>query len=71
MMTDSVKLTVTGMKCGGCEKTVTDKLMAEEGVLKVVANHADDEVTVEFDGNEIEEDDVIELIEKLGFAVQD
>lgn len=71
MMTDSVKLTVTGMKCGGCEKTVTDKLMAEEGVLKVVANHTDDEVTVEFDGNEIEEDDVIELIEKLGFAVQD
>lgn len=70
-MADSVKLTVTGMKCGGCEKTVTDKLMSEGGVTKVVANHTENVVEVEFDGNEIEEDDVIECIEKLGFTVED
>jgi len=71
IMADSVKLTVTGMKCGGCEKTVTDTLMAEDGVLKVTASHTENEVEVEFDGNEIEEDDVIECIEKLGFSVED
>jgi copper chaperone CopZ len=70
-MTDSVKLTVTEMKCGGCEKTVTDKLMAEDGVLKVMASHTENEVEVEFDGNVIEEDDIIDCIENAGFTVQD
>jgi len=70
-MADSVKLTVIGMKCGGCEKTVTEGLMSESGVLKVVASHVENEVEVEFDGNEVEEDDLIECIEKLGFTVED
>ncbi len=70
-MADSVKLTVIGMKCGGCDKTVTDGLMAEEGVLKVIASNAENVVEIEFDGNVIEEDDLIECIEKLGFTVED
>jgi len=71
IMTDSVKLTVAGMKCGGCEKTVTEALMATEGVLKVNAIHHDDHVEIEFDKKILEEDDLIECIENAGFIVED
>jgi len=70
-MADSIKLTVTGMKCGGCEKTITDKLMSEEGVSKVVANHIENTVEIDCDISVIEEDDVIEIIEALNFTVED
>jgi len=71
IMTENVKLTVAGMKCGGCEKTVTEALMETEGVLKVKAVHNDDHVEIEFDKNIIEEDDLIECIENAGFIVED
>jgi len=70
-MAESIKLTVAGMKCGGCEKTVTEALMATEGVLKVNALHNDNHVEIEFDKSIIEEDDMIECIENAGFIVED
>jgi len=48
-MTESVSLTVTGMKCGGCEANVTSKLEAIDGVLSVNASSKNNEVNVEFD----------------------
>jgi len=71
LMTDNIKLTVTGMKCGGCEKTITDTLLATEGVSNVLANHTENSVDVEFDSTVIEEDDLIEKIESAGFTVED
>ncbi|MBM7636750.1 heavy-metal-associated domain-containing protein [Streptococcus saliviloxodontae] len=37
---------VTGMKCDGCVKTVTEKLSAVKGVEKVVVDLANKQVTV-------------------------
>ncbi len=70
-MATTVKLVVTGMKCGGCEKTVTEKLTALEGVLSVQADHVENRVEVEYDATVIEEDDLIECIEAAGFTVED
>jgi copper chaperone len=70
-MVDSIKLTVTGMKCGGCEKTIVNKLMAEEGVVKVGAKYAENEVEVEFEDHVITQDELIDCIENAGFTVQD
>jgi len=70
-MTDNIKLNVTGMKCGGCEKTVTEALLATSGIINVVPSHTDDSVEIEFDSSVIEEDDVIECIENAGFTVED
>ena len=70
-MSTTVKLTVTGMKCGGCDKTVTDKLMAKDGVSAVTADHANDLVEVVFDEAVIEEDDLLDCIEEAGFTVVD
>ena len=70
-MTTKVKLTVTGMKCGGCENTIKEALTGKQGIVSIDTSHGDDWVAVEFDETVLEEDDVIELIENAGFTVED
>lgn len=47
-MRESVILTVTGMKCGGCEANVTQQLGDLDGVVYVKASSQDQQVQVEF-----------------------
>ncbi|MDD5273985.1 MAG: heavy-metal-associated domain-containing protein [Methylovulum sp.] len=47
-MRESVLLNVTGMKCGGCEASVTNKLSDLEGVLYVKASSQEQQVQVDF-----------------------
>ncbi|MGZ8160932.1 MAG: heavy-metal-associated domain-containing protein [Methylobacter sp.] len=68
-MTESVSLTVTGMKCGGCEANVTNKLKAIEGVLSVNASSKDKAVNVEFDAGKTSLDVITEAIIDAGFTV--
>jgi len=70
-MSAIVKLTVTGMKCGGCEKTIKEKLGSVIGIISVDASHSNDLVEVELDESLLSEDDIIELIEEAGFTVED
>jgi copper chaperone len=69
-MTESVSLTVTGMKCGGCETNITNKLQAIDGVLSVNASSKDNEVNVEFDAGKTTLDAIIEAITEAGFSVE-
>jgi copper chaperone len=50
-MIESATLTVTGMKCGGCETNVTTKLKTVDGVKSATASSKNQEVIVEFDTN--------------------
>lgn len=70
-MSTKVELTVTGMKCGGCENTIKEALIGKDGIISVDTSHGDDWVGVEYDEAVLEEDDVIELIENAGFSVKD
>jgi copper chaperone len=70
-MTESVSLTVTGMKCGGCETNVTNKLKAIDGVLSVNASSKDKEVNVEFDAEKTSLDAITEAITEAGFTVEE
>jgi len=70
-MIESVVLTVTGMKCGGCETNVTAKLEAINGVLSVKASHKDKEVSIEFDDEQTTLDAIEETITGAGFTVTD
>jgi len=70
-MIESVVLTVTGMKCGGCETNVRDKLEAIDGVLSVKSSHKDKEVRVEFDPEKTSLDAIKEIITGAGFTVTD
>ncbi|WP_333876206.1 heavy-metal-associated domain-containing protein [Methylobacter sp.] len=69
-MTESVSLTVTGMKCGGCETNVTGKLQAIDGVLSVKASSKDNEVNVEFDAEKTSLDVITDAITEAGFSVE-
>jgi len=69
-MTESVSLTVIGMKCGGCETNVTGKLKAIDGVLSVNASSKDKEVNVEFDAEKTSLDVITSTINDAGFTVE-
>jgi len=69
-MTESVSLTVTGMKCGGCEANVTGKLQAIDGVLSVNASSKNNEVDVEFDAGKTNLDVITDAIIDAGFTVE-
>ncbi|MEQ1635319.1 MAG: heavy-metal-associated domain-containing protein [Methylococcales bacterium] len=69
-MSESAILTVTGMKCGGCETNVTGKLTALAGVKAVKAEHKENRVSVEFDGAQTSLEAIEQVIKAAGFDVE-
>ena len=69
-MSESVSISVTGMKCGGCENTVTNALMASTGVVSVKASHKDKKIDVEFDPSQTDLDSIEDIITDAGFSVE-
>lgn len=69
-MSESVSISVTGMKCGGCENTVNTALAAIDGVLSVKASHQDKKVDVEFDPAKTDLDELEDAIIDAGFSVE-
>ena len=69
-MADSLKLTVLGMKCGGCENTLKTKLTALDGVSSVLVSHVEKTVSLAFEAEKISEDDILEAIEDAGFQIE-
>lgn len=63
-----ITLKVNGMVCGGCEKRVENALKLIEQVTKVVASHENNQVNITLNG-EVQEDEIVEKIEDLGFEV--
>lgn len=69
-MSESVTISVSGMKCGGCEKTVTTALNAIDGVILVKASFQDKTVEVEFDSSKTDLDSLEDAITDAGFTVE-
>ena len=69
-MTEAVSITVTGMKCGGCETTITDKVKEIDGVISVSAKHKDNSVDLEFDETKTSLDAITQVITDAGFSVE-
>ena len=69
-MSETVSLTVTGMKCGGCENTVSTKLSALSGIISVKASHQDKRVDVEYDSSQIDLDAIEDAIIAAGYTVE-
>ncbi len=69
-MTVAVTITVSGMKCGGCETNVTEKVKEIEGIISVSALHKDDSVELEFDENKTSLDEITKVITDAGFTVE-
>lgn len=69
-MTESVTLTVTGMKCGGCEANVSARLKTLDGVTVVTASSKDKTVYVEFDPQTTGIADIKTAITQAGFTAE-
>ncbi|MDD1611768.1 MAG: cation transporter [Methylococcaceae bacterium] len=69
-MAESIELTVTGMKCGGCETNVKNKLNAIDGILSVTASSKDKKVAVEYDAAKTSLDAIKAGISEAGFTVE-
>ena len=69
-MIESAVLTVTDMKCGGCETNITGKLEAINGVISVKASFKDKAVSVEYDTDKTSLDAVKDTITGAGFTVK-
>ena len=68
-MIESASLTVTGMKCGGCENNVTTKLNSLAGVKSASASRIDQEVNVEFDATLTSLEAIAQAITEIGYTV--
>ncbi|WP_150048007.1 MULTISPECIES: heavy-metal-associated domain-containing protein [Methylomonas] len=69
-MTESIAIAVGGMKCGGCENTLTSALSAIDGVLAVKASHQEKKVEVEFDPAKLSIESLEDAIERAGFSIE-
>ena len=69
-MIESVVLTVTDMKCGGCETNITGKLEAINGVISAKALFKDKEVSVEYDTEKTSLYTIKNTITGAGFTVK-
>jgi copper chaperone len=69
-MTESVTLKVGGMKCGGCETIVNNKLKTLAGVKSSSASSKSAEVQVEFDAGTTSRQAIIDTINEAGYTVE-
>lgn len=69
-MVKTETLSVSGMKCGGCENNIETKLSSIAGVLKAKANRITNSVEVEFDPDKTGLTEIIAAIGEAGYTVE-
>ncbi len=69
-MSESISLTVTGMKCGGCENNAKSALNALDGIISVEASSKENRVDVEFEPEKADVELISETITKTGYKVE-
>lgn len=62
----NIRLTVSGMHCGGCVKSVTNVLEELDGVAQVAVS-LDGYADIQYDENKVSVAQLIEAIEDAGF----
>jgi len=64
-----INLNVEGITCGGCEKSIRNALLANEGVSEATASHETGVVVIEYDEGKVQEQQLKQAIEDAGFDV--
>jgi copper chaperone CopZ len=60
---------VEGMHCDGCSSAITSTVGKLDGVLEVAADHEAGSAEVVYRPRSVDEEDIKEAIEKLGYTV--
>jgi copper chaperone CopZ len=58
-----------GITCAGCALDMENILLDNDGILEVSASYAKGTLVVGYDPAEIDEEEVIELVAKLGLTI--
>jgi len=69
MSTKQVSLPITGMTCANCAMTIERNLGRREGVEEATVNFATERATVVFDPALVKDDELVDLIEDIGYGV--
>jgi copper chaperone CopZ len=68
-MPESVKLTVNGMTCGNCARSVERKLSATPGVSKAVVDLVNANAIVDYDSGVVTPTALAAAVRQLGYEV--
>ena len=64
-------LPVTGMTCAACANGIEKGLRKRDGVINATVNFASEKVTVRYNSEQITRNEIVQLIEDLGYGVLD
>jgi len=60
---------LSGMSCTSCAQSIESYLKTTEGVNEVNVNYANDSLLIEYDSDEIKEEEIFSIIRDLGYDV--
>ena len=66
---EKIVLCVEGMKCGGCESSVKNLLESLDGVALSTADHAANQVDIDFDAALVSLDELKQAVSDAGYTV--
>lgn len=66
---ETVRMSVQGMTCGNCARSVERKLSATAGVAKATVDLVGSSATVEYDPAQVQPQKLAETVRQLGFQV--
>ena len=69
MATETLKLSIHGMTCGNCARSVERKLSAAPGVAKVAVDLPAASATVEYDAAVVKPEALANAVRSLGYEV--
>ncbi|MFP4177017.1 MAG: heavy metal translocating P-type ATPase, partial [Candidatus Brocadiia bacterium] len=64
-------LSLTGMSCESCARSITQSLNKVEGVSDANVNFATEEATVQYDGERVSREDLVRAVEDAGYGVEE
>ena len=65
----TVTLGISGMTCGGCVRSVTNVLKAQDGVAKAEVSLEKNNAVVEYDPGKVRVEQLKRSVEEAGFEV--
>lgn len=66
---ETIKLQITGMACGGCADTVSQALLALEGVAECAVSHGEAQAIVSYDPAKVTPAQMRSAIASAGYQV--
>lgn len=69
MSTKQLNIPVTGMHCANCAKTIERNVKKLSGIESASVNYANERVTIDFDPATVNEADIINKIQSVGYGV--